>query len=150
MIPTNTLSHDELASIEICRSLVVEFASLIDEGRTDEIIHLLVDDASFARPTVPDVIIRGAREIIAAFAARPKTLVSQHLNLNIRIELTGPDTAKGESLVMVYLADSGETPEPGKGRKARGPMIGIWSDTFVRTAAGWRFKDRRGRATLTA
>lgn len=139
---------DELSSIEACRSLVVEFGSLIDEGRTDELVHLMVPETSFARPTAPDVVISGAAEILKAFAARPKDLVTQHLNLNIRITLTGRDTASGESIVVLYRANGNDALEPGKGRPATGPLIGTWSDTFVRTPQGWRFKDRRGRVTM--
>lgn len=141
---------DELAGIEACRRLVIEFASLIDESRTDELIHLMVPEASFARPTAPDVVVRGAADIVKAFAARPKDLVTQHLNLNIRITLTGPDTATGESIVVLYRANANDPLEPGKGRQATGPLIGTWSDTFVRTPQGWRFRDRRGRVTLFA
>ena len=148
MTPPATYSVDELASIEACRHLVVEFASLIDAGRTDELRDLLVDDASFARPTAPDQVVHGADAIVAAFASRPKSLVTQHLNLNIRITLTGRDTATGESIVVLYRADANDALEPGKGRKATGPLIGTWSDSFVRTSAGWRFKDRRGRVTM--
>lgn len=139
---------EELSSIEACRALIVEFASRIDENRTDSLGELMVEEASFARPTAPEVVIRGAREILAAFAARPKDLVTQHLNLNIRIHLTGPDTAEGESVVVLYRASASDPLEPGKGRKAIGPLIGTWSDTFVRTPGGWRFKDRRGAATM--
>ena len=143
-----THSSAELADIEACRSLVIEFASLIDENRSDELIRLLLPEATFARPTAPDVVVSGADNIVKAFASRPKDLVTQHLNLNIRITLTGPDTATGESVVVLYRASANDPLEPGKGRKANGPLLGIWSDSFVRTKQGWRFKDRRGRVTM--
>jgi hypothetical protein len=141
-------SATELSSIEACKRLVIEFASLIDAGRTDELIHLLVPEATFARPTAPDTVVSGAQTIVQAFASRPKDLVTQHLNLNIRITLTDPDTATGESVVVLYRASATDPLEPGKGRPATGPLLGTWSDTFVRTAQGWRFKDRRGRVTM--
>jgi hypothetical protein len=143
-----TMTTDELASIEACRNLVMEFAARIDNNQTGSLRELLVDDASFARPTVPDVVIRGADAIVAAFAARPKTLATQHLNLNIRIRLTGPDTAEGDSVVVLFIANADDELVPGKGRKAGSPIIGTWKDTFVRTGSGWRFKDRRGNATM--
>jgi SnoaL-like domain len=94
------------------------------------------------------VVLQGREAILAAFATRPKHLVSQHLNLNIRIQLTGPDSAEGHSVVMLFLANANDELVPGKGRKAGAPIVGTWTDTFVRTAEGWRFKDRRGMATL--
>lgn len=140
----------ELVDVEACRSLIVEFATRIDEGRAHTLGELLTADASFARPTVPDVIVQGREAILAAFATRPKHLVSQHLNLNIRIQLTGPDSAEGHSVVMLFLADANDELVPGKGRRTGAPILGTWTDTFVRTAEGWRFKDRRGMATLHA
>ncbi len=142
------MNATQLADIEACRSLVLEFAARIDNGQSHTLGELLAPDATFARPTMPDKIIEGVDAILAAFAARPKNLVSQHLNLNIRIRLTGADTAEGHSVVMLYLANAEEELVPGKGRNAGAPLIGTWTDTFVRTAAGWRFKDRRGVATM--
>jgi hypothetical protein len=142
------VNAQQLADIETCRSLIIEFATRIDEGRAHTLGDLMTMDASFARPTVPDVVIEGRDAILAAFSARPKHLISQHLNLNIRIRLTGADTAEGHSVVMLFLADANDELVPGKGRKTGAPIIGTWTDTFVRTAEGWRFKDRRGMATL--
>ncbi|HMA11685.1 MAG TPA: nuclear transport factor 2 family protein [Steroidobacteraceae bacterium] len=142
------MNAQQLADIEACRSLVLEFAARIDSGQAHTLGELMMADATFARPTVPDVVVQGREAILAAFAARPKHLVSQHLNLNIRIWLTGADTAESHSVVMLYLADANEPLVQGKGRKTGAPIIGTWNDTFVRTAEGWRFKDRRGMATM--
>jgi hypothetical protein len=142
------MTHEELASIEQCRALILEFAARIDLNQTHTLGELLTADATFARPTVPDVVISGRDNILAAFAARPKTMVTQHLNLNIRIRLTGPDTAEGHSIVMLFISNTAEELVPGKGRKAGAPLLGTWTDLFVRTAEGWRFKDRRGAVTM--
>lgn len=142
------MTTDDLASIESCRALVLEFAARIDNSQTHTLGELLASDATFARPTAPDVVISGADAIVAAFAARPKTVVTQHLNLNIRIKLTGPDTAEGHSIVMLFIATTNDELVPGKGRKAGAPLLGTWTDTFVRTSAGWRFQHRRGAVTM--
>ena len=142
------MNTQQLADIEACRALIVEFAARIDSGQADTLGELLTADASFARPTMPDKVIDGREAILAAFAARPKHLVSQHLNLNIRIRLTGPDSAEGHSVVMLFLGNTADELVPGKGRPAGSPLIGTWTDRFVRTAEGWRFKDRRGAATM--
>jgi ketosteroid isomerase-like protein len=142
------MNLQQLADIEACRALIVEFATRIDDGRAHTLGDLMTHDASFARPTVPDVVLQGREAILAAFATRPKHLVSQHLNLNIRIQITGPDSAEGHSVVMLFLANANDELVPGKGRKAGAPIVGTWTDTFVRTAEGWRFKDRRGMATM--
>lgn len=142
------MTTEELASVEACRALILEFAARIDHGQAHTLGQLLTSDATFARPTAPDVVINGADAILAAFASRPKTMVTQHLNLNIRIQLTGPDTAEGHSIVMLFIANSGDELVPGKGRKAGAPLLGTWADSFVRTDEGWRFKHRRGAVTM--
>jgi ketosteroid isomerase-like protein len=142
------LTTEELASIEACRALILEFAARIDNGLTHTLGELMTADATFARPTNPGAVIEGREAILAAFALRPKTLVTQHLNLNIRIQLTGSDTAEGQSVVMLFMANSGDELVPGKGRKAGAPLLGTWTDKFVRTADGWRFSARRGAATM--
>ncbi len=142
------MTTDELASLEACRALILEFAARIDNGQTQTLGELLTSDATFARPTVPDVVINGVDAILAAFASRPKTMVTQHLNLNVRIRLTGPDTAEGHSIVMLFIASTNDELVPGKGRKAGAPLLGTWTDSFVRTAHGWRFQHRRGAVSM--
>lgn len=142
------MTHDELASIEACRALILEFAARIDNNQTHTLGELMTADATFARPTMPDVTIEGRDAILAAFALRPKSMVTQHLNLNIRILLTGADSAEGESVVMLFIANASDEVVPGKGRKAGPPLLGTWTDRFVRTDAGWRFSARRGAATM--
>jgi SnoaL-like domain len=144
------MTLEELTCIEDCRNLIIDFAQFIDSGQSARLGELLTADATFARPTSPGVIVSGAGAILEAFAARPRNLVSQHFNLNIRIRQTGPDTAEGYSIVVLYLGDTADELVPGKGRKGNGPIIGNWTDNFVRTAAGWRFKDRRGNVTMHA
>jgi len=142
------MDTQQLADIEACRALIVEFAARIDAGQADTLGELLTEDASFARPTMPDKVINGREAILAAFASRPKHLVSQHLNLNIRIRITGPDSAEGHSVVMLFLGNAADELVPGKGRPAGAPLLGTWTDRFVRTPEGWRFRDRRGVATM--
>ena len=142
------MDTQQLADIEACRALIVEFAARIDAGQADTLGELLTEDASFARPTMPDKLINGREAILAAFASRPKHLVSQHLNLNIRIRITGPDSAEGHSVVMLFLGNAADELVPGKGRPAGAPLLGTWTDRFVRTPEGWRFRDRRGAATM--
>lgn len=136
--------------IEACRNLVLDCASLIDEARYDELARVFAPDGVFARPTAPDAPITGRDTIIAAFKLRPANKISQHLVTNIRVWLTGSDTAEGTSSIMLYLTDVDLPFETGKGRKATGPLLGLYNDKYVRTADGWRIADRRGRVTMYA
>jgi len=138
----------QLADIQACYDLVVDCAQIIDESRYEDLGLIFTEDGIFARPTVPDEPIVSRAAIIASFKKRPANLVGQHLVLNIRVRLTGADTAEGNSSIMLYLTESEVPYEPGKGRKARGPLLGVYKDLYVRTADGWRIKDRRGRVTM--
>lgn len=142
------MTPEQLVDVEACRALVLEFAACIDRRDYDALRGLLAPDATFARPTVPDVVIEGADAIVQAFHGRPAHVESQHLNLNVRVQLTGADTAEAESVVMLFMANANDELVPGKGRPAGAPLLGIWRDRFVRTAGGWRFSQRRGSVTM--
>jgi hypothetical protein len=141
-------SPQQLSDIQSCYNLVVDCASIIDESRYDDLALIFSEDGVFARPTVPDEPISGRSTIIAAFKKRPASKIGQHLVLNIRVSLTGADTAEGTSSIMLYMSDTDTPFENGKGRKATGPVLGVYRDRYVRTAEGWRIADRRGRVTL--
>jgi hypothetical protein len=138
----------ELVDIEACRALIIEFAARVDTRQTGDLRELFVDEATFTRPSAPGVVIQGVDAIIASFATRPPTVITQHMNMNIRVKLTGPDSAESESVVLLFIGSTNDTDVPGKGRPAGQPLLGTWSDRFVRTAAGWRFTQRRGLVTL--
>lgn len=135
-------------SIEACRNLSADYVACVDAQDYERLRELFVPDAVFARPTDPDTLVRGIEAIIAGFASRPRTRLTQHLMAQIRITLTSPEEARGVASLTLYTADAAETAAPGKGRKGSGPLIGIYEDRYVRTAAGWRFAERRGRVTL--
>jgi hypothetical protein len=145
-MPAYTLQ--QLADIQDCYDLVVDCATIIDESRYDDLASIFTVDGVFARPTVPDEPITGRDTIVAAFKKRPASKIAQHLVLNIRVRLTGQDTAEGTSSIMLYMTDADVPQEPGKGRKATGPLLGLYRDRYVRTAEGWRIADRRGRVTM--
>jgi len=63
------MDTQQLADIEACRALIVEFAARIDSGQAATLGELLTVDASFARPTAPDVVISGREAILVRIAA---------------------------------------------------------------------------------
>jgi hypothetical protein len=72
--------------------------------------------------------------VIAERTAKQGNIGDRHLQYNIRIEST-PDGAKGTCYVLIV-----------RGKASRsGTIVGslqMYDDTFVKTAAGWRFKSR--------
>lgn len=132
-----------------CQRLVIEFAEVVDTQDYERLRELFAPDATFARPTDPETLIRGVDNIISAYLARPRNRLTQHLCTNIRITAESDDAAHGTCRVLLLIADAAEPEVPGKGRKAAASqLIGEFADRFRCTPAGWRFSERRGRLLL--
>jgi ketosteroid isomerase-like protein len=132
-----------------CQRLVIEFAEAIDAQDYERLREVFAPDATFARPTEPDTVIRGIDSIIAAYAARPRNRLTQHLCTNIRVTAESDDAARGTCVVLLFLGDASEPDRPGKGRRAApSQLLGTFADRFQRTEDGWRIAERRGRLLM--
>lgn len=132
-----------------CQRLVIQFAEAVDAQDYERLRELFAPDATFARPTDPDTVIRGIDSIVAAYASRPPNRLTLHLCTNIRISADSNDSAHGTCRVLLFLADASEPDTPGKGRKAApSQLLGMFTDRFHRTEIGWRIIERRGRLLM--
>lgn len=143
-------TSESLIAIErACEKLVLDFASYVDAQAFERLRELFAVDASFARPTDPDSVIRGVDDIVSAYLSRPRTRITQHLCSNVQIAVQSPERASGSCRVLLFMADASEPEISGKGRKAApGQLVGGFDDEFVRTPEGWRFASRRGRLLM--
>jgi ketosteroid isomerase-like protein len=143
------LSETERRNIEhACAALSVEYCEIVDAKDCQRLREVFAEDASFVSPAAPDKVIRGTEAIIAALSLIPPTLVTQHFALNVRIQAESADTASGSCHILLYTAD-GSAPETPEGREAAEKQrIGVYHDRYVRTPAGWRIAERRGKALL--
>lgn len=113
------------------RHLIHHYCFHMDSGRFAELGALFAEDAEWITPYAH---VKGPAEITAVMSANvPASPKRVHMTLNSIIEVDG-DTATGESNYMVMLEGAGG-PTPS--------ICGIYSDKYVRTAAGWRFQRRR-------
>ena len=136
----------DAASEYACRQLITGFVEAVDGQDYDRLRDILTADAVFARPSDPDNPIQGLDSIVAAFKKRPKERLSWHLLTNISVKFLSADEATGACYILLFMADGSSAGVPGKGRKADGPpLLGAYTDRFVRTPAGWRIADRRGQ-----
>jgi hypothetical protein len=127
-----------------CERLVRLFAVLNDAREYERLAGLFTEDGVFARPTAPDVPIAGRAAILAFFRSRPPRL-TRHIVANTLISVETPERARGVSYVVLYSAAEGASPA-----KVDAPLlVGAYDDTFVRTAAGWRFARRLGSVALS-
>jgi len=71
--------------------------------------------------------------------------VTQHFVTNICVSVESPTAASGSCRILLYMGDASE-PETAEGRQAAPKqLIGMYVDRYIRTAAGWRIAERRGR-----
>ncbi len=114
-----------------CARLINLYATLNDHARWDEVVALYAPDGLMTRPTAPDQAIVGHEALLAAFNARaPRT--TQHVCANIVVTVETPDTASATSAMLLFTG--ADTP----------PLIGTYSDRFVRLDGTWLFSERRG------
>ena len=117
---------------EAIRELFSEYCFRMDDFRFAELGALFTDDgewiARYARA-------RGPAEIAALMArnipAEPKR---KHFIMNSLIQLDG-DRATARTSYLVVLQAAGAALVPS--------VAGTYEDVLVRTAAGWRFRERR-------
>ena len=117
-----------------CTRLVYTYANLNDAADWNAVAGLYIEYGSMTRPTAPDLAIIGREAILAAFLNRPPR-TTRHVCANVVIDVIDADHASGSSVVLLF---AGAAP----------PMVGGFTDRFVRTTAGWRFEERRAAMTF--
>lgn len=127
-----------------CSKLCHAFANYGDVNDFVALASLFTEDGSMSRPSVPDVDICGRQAIIDAFGKRPPLLI-RHIVSNVQIDVLSDTEARGFSLVLWLSAPQSDAPQP----LTAGPMqIGEFRDRFVKTAEGWKFRERKGKLVL--
>lgn len=82
------------------------------------------------------------REAIKAAYTSGLAIPRKHLCTNIMIDVETPERAQGSVNVVLFTG----TPQAGHvlPKLDANYKIGVSTDTFQRTAAGWRFSHRKG------
>jgi hypothetical protein len=125
------LTAEQRRAIESeCARLVNLYANLNDAADWQAVVDLYAPDGAMARPSAPDVLIRGRAAILAAFRARPAR-TTRHFCANIVVDVDSPTEAHGQSAMLLYSGPDS-------------PLVGTFHDRFVLTSDGWRFAERRG------
>ena len=140
----SSMTETERLAIEWqCRTLCNQFANYNDQNDFRAVCDLFTEDGSFWRPSVPDTEIRG-REEIQAFLKRPP-MVIRHIVSNCVVEVLSENEATGFSYLVFLFAALTEEPLP----LTAGPLhVGEFRDRFVKTDAGWKFRERKGALAL--
>jgi hypothetical protein len=133
-----------LAIEAACARLVLEFARFNDYRDHESLAALFTEDCVFARPLDPEHPYYGREVVHAIFRDRPPIL-TQHVMTNILITVESEDRARGLSYVTMISSPNADRSEP---REGGGTFFGAFDDVFVRTADGWKFKERLGSLAL--
>ena len=139
------MTEAEIMAIEWqCTRLCHLFANHNDRNDFRAVCDLFTEDGGFYRPSVPDTRISGREKIYEAFLQRPP-LVIRHIVSNCVIDVLSASEATGHSYLTFLAAPQAATPLP----LTPGPIhVGEFRDHFVKTAAGWRFRERKGCLAL--
>ncbi|MBU6283572.1 nuclear transport factor 2 family protein [bacterium] len=127
----------ELAAREEIRELVASYAHLADGGRFEELLELFAPDGVLHGGEAPEAKGRDAIRAFLAGTGRDLRSVTRagfirHHVSNLRIEIDGPDRARGVAYFFVVTD--------------RGPdHWGRYRDTYARIDGRWRFLYRRAR-----
>ncbi len=131
-------TEEQAQCLRECARLCNDFAWTVDTGAYDSFIALFAPDGVFERP---GLVSRGHAAIRSFLDARPTDRVTRHVCSNIRIDMTGPGTAKGTSSALMFAAPATQAatlPLPGGG-----PMVVDYTDDYVLTDDGWKIKHRK-------
>jgi len=118
--------------------LLTEFGWRVDHGRAASVAELFVEDGVLVTPMFA---LRGREQIAAHFTRRdaPGNVVSRHQWSNLRLE----DLENGDVRALMIVHTQLGT------RNTDGPvtpdhsMVGDSIDIVRRSAAGWRFVERK-------
>ena len=129
-----------------CAQLVLHYAHLNDLGDWQGLAQTFTEDATFARPSAPDEIIRGRDRILASFLARtPNRTV--HVVTNIMV--TAISASEATSICTIQLFPATARMEDGVASHGRAaPLVGGSVDRLCRENGKWLFSERRGYLTI--
>lgn len=106
----------------------------VEPGSERNAAWLFTEDGSFESPT--GEIFKGQRQLQEFYEPRRYRVGLRHLNTNFLIHPTREGARGTAYMIMV---------EQEQERPIEVTTFGVYHDTFVKTRAGWRFKERAFR-----
>jgi len=130
-----------------CQKLITQLVHHYDHGRAEQAAALFVPDGLWVKTGIP---YRGRSEIIASFAAQPKTLLLRHFTSNVLITVHDEQNASAVTYYLAFVTNRDQADLDAEMPIELPKSLGEWSDTFVLTHEGWRFTRREGRRVFGA
>jgi hypothetical protein len=131
-----TLSPAQQAEIKgACERVALDYCFYSDNARTGDLAALFAEDGEFHLFGQVHV---GPAGVAMGLGGRPETVVTVHAVSNHRIDVVSESEATSTAYVTVWVGDKSAPPPA-----AISPfLVGIYHDTYRKTAAGWRFARR--------
>ena len=121
-----------------CEQVLTRFINHLDAREHDAVAALMAPDGVWHRPNGPLV---GPAQVRAALAMRPEQHTIRHVISNIVVDPLSEDEAMAVTYLTVYRCEGTRVGAP---MKLVGPyMVGESHNRLVRTAVGWRIKEKR-------
>ncbi len=136
---------DALQRLQIeaqCTRQIHRYARLNDAAAFDELAKLYTEDGVFARPTEPNVHIRGRAAILASLQGRPPR-ITRHVMSGIEVDVQSTTRARAHSTVTLYLGEGTTVPAP-----IKSTLVGTFDDVLQKVGDEWLFVQRLGALHL--
>ena len=133
-MPTEELIRCERECTRLCNDFIYN----IDRRNYDALLALFAPDPVLDRT---GTIYKGMDGMRTFLASRPNDMYVRHTSTNIRIDMTGPRTAKGTSCVTMFRA----TAKPNADLPLPTSMLVFaeYDDEYVLTDVGWKISRRK-------
>ena len=140
---SSTKPADATTAYEI-QGLIYRFFFYLDEQEYDELTALMAPTGVWHRN---GKALKGPEGVMEAMKMRPVGFTTRHLITNIMVDVDGADRAQATFYMTVFVHTGDARPS--------GPLpielplhCSVFSETFVRTAQGWRIAELEGSATF--
>ncbi|HEX4018027.1 MAG TPA: nuclear transport factor 2 family protein [Frankiaceae bacterium] len=133
-----TLTLQEISDRMEIQDLLTAYSHAIDSRNWDALDDVFTEDAhiDYAEMGGSAGNVTETKDFL--IKAMPMFSSFQHMVATTKLDFDGPDLARGKTICHnPMVIDKGE------GKQPHVFICGLWyRDTFVRTEAGWRIKDR--------
>ncbi|GAA4347077.1 hypothetical protein GCM10023165_31930 [Variovorax defluvii] len=122
-----------------CRKLTVLYCQHLDHLDPEAFANLYTEDALY-KPAVEPVPIVGREKILDWIRKYPAKRLGRHIATNQLVDVVDENNATGSSYAIVF-----REPDPQEGvlsSRVTPRSVVEYTDTYRRTAAGWRFARR--------
>ena len=131
-------TEEKLRCERECTRLCNDFIFNIDRRNYDELLELFAPDPVLDRT---GTVYKGLDGLRTFLAGRPDDMYVRHTSSNIRIDMTGPRTARGTSCATMFRA----TAQPDAALPLPTSMLVFaeYEDDYALSDSGWKISRRK-------